>query len=402
VNRDRFPAVMAAAAHGQILADNAAGTQLPDVALERMQRYLAYDNAQKGAGFRRTRATSELIEEVKTEFAALIGVPGGSVGIGANATSIALSFSRLVASGIRAGDRVVVTAADHEANVAPWMWLRRFGAQIDVVPVSGTGDLDEAKLRMLLAREPKLVALPWASNATGTIFDVARYARLAKASGAVVCVDGVQALPHLPLEIDAAFDFVTFSAYKIYAPHVGFWYMNRATADRFVRADDAHVPGGDARNWTLETGTQPHEALAGFLGTLAYLRDIAPMPRLAIDTIARYESTLAVHACGRFAERAAEITLYGRPASERRLPVFAFNVAQTPCDDLAERLDRANIEARVGDYYCPRTMGAVAKAAGGRAVRLSLAHYNTTEEIDRCFDVIDSAIENRSLGAMRA
>jgi selenocysteine lyase/cysteine desulfurase len=391
---------MAAAAHGRVLVDNAAGTQLPDTALERMQRFLAYDNAQKGAIFARSAATSTLVEQAKAEFAALVAAPVAQIGIGPNATTLALAFSRLVASSITKGDRIVLTAADHEANVAPWAWLRRFGAQIDVVPVNRRGDLDEARYAAYLERAPKLVALPWASNATGTVFDVGRYARDAKRAGATVVVDGVQAFPHFPLELDPAIDFAFFSAYKVYAPHLAFWYISRGALDRFVRADDAFVPGSEARYWTLEPGTQSHEALAGWLGTLDYLRDVAPMPRMALETIARYELELSAYARAKFAERSDEVRLYGRPPDLERLPVFAFNIGTLPSDELAERFERANIEARVGDFYAPRLMQSLAPENGGRAVRVSLAHYNTSDDVDRCFDVIDAALGRAGAGAL--
>ncbi|GAC1396456.1 MAG: cysteine desulfurase-like protein [Vulcanimicrobiaceae bacterium] len=395
MNGDRFPAVMAAQTHGRILADNAAGAQLPDAALERMQRYLTYDNAQKGAIFARTRATSDLVDEAKSEFASLVDVPLGRVGIGSNATTLAMQFARLVASTIVRGDRIVVTAADHEANVAPWMWLRQFGAQVDIVPVDERGDIDEVKFAAYLARGPRLVALPWASNATGTVFDVARLARDAKAARAIVVVDGVQAFPHFALEIDPAIDFVFFSAYKMYAPHLGFWVASDAALERFVHADDAYVPGGDARCWTLECGTQSHEALAGWLGTMSYFRDIAPTPREALEIVAVHELELSRYARERFAERAPNVRLYGKPTSSARLPVFAFNVAGIATDELAERFDLAHIEGRSGDYYAPRLMAALAPECNGRAVRLSFAQYNTAEEIDRCFDVIDAALGQR-------
>ena len=391
MNENRFPAVMAAAANGRILADNAAGSQLPDTAIERVHRYLTYDNAQRGSIFARPAATGDMVEQAKAEFAALLQVPEKHVGIGANATTIAMSFSRLVASTITRGARIVVTAADHEANVAPWLWLRRFGAQVDVVPVDAHGDLDEAKYRAFLDRAPVLVALPWASNATGTVFDVGRLARMAKAVNATVVVDGVQALPHFALEIDPAIDFAFFSAYKIYAPHLGFWYASRSVFERFVRADDAYPPGTDARNWTLECGTQSYEALAGWLGTMSYFRDLAASPRLALELIARHELDLSAHACKKFAERAPRVRLYGRPPESARLPVFAFNVDGISSEELAGRFEAANIEARVGDYYAPRLMQRLAPETRGIAVRLSFAHYNTHEEIDRCFDVIDAA-----------
>ncbi|GAC1543289.1 MAG: cysteine desulfurase-like protein [Vulcanimicrobiaceae bacterium] len=393
MNEDRFPAVMAARAHGRILADNAAGTQLPDSALERMQHYLAYDNAQKGGIFARTRATSDLVAEAKAEFAALVATDVARIGLGLNATSIAMGLSRLLASTIVRGDRIVVTAADHEANVAPWLWLRRFGAQIDIVPVDAHGDLDERKFTAFLARGPKVVALPWASNATGTVFDVARLARAAKEAQALVVVDGVQALPHFALEVDAAIDFAFFAAYKMYAPHLGFWYASENLLQRYVTADDEYVPGGDARYWTLECGTQSHEALAGWLGTMAYFRDIAATPRLALEIVARHEFDLSRYAREKFAVRASHVRLYGRKTDLARLPVFAFNIAGVPSDAVAERFEVAQIEARCGDYYAPRLMGALAGEADGVAVRLSFAHYNTTDEIDRCFDVIDAVLE---------
>jgi len=392
VNEDRFPAVLAAAAHGRILADNAAGTQLPDVALERMQRYVTYDNAQKGSIFARTSATTELVAEAKASVAQLLGVDSERIGLGHNATSIALAFSRLLASRIRQGDRIVVTAADHEANVAPWMWLRRFGAQIDVVPVDAAGELDEAKLAAYLDRGPVLVALPWASNATGNVFDVPRLARLAKAARAIVVVDGVQAFPHFALELDPAIDLAFFSAYKIYAPHLGFWYASEDLLERFVRIDDADAAGGDARAWTLETGTQSHEGLAGWLGTVAYLREMAPTPREAIERFADHEQALSAHARAAFAAR-PHVRLYGRPPSASRLPVFAFNLPGVEGGALASCFDLAGIEARFGDYYAPRLMRSLAPEAGGAALRLSFAHYNSTAEIDRCFDVIDACCE---------
>ena len=177
MNADRFPAVMAAAGQGRILADNAAGAQLPDLALERMQRYLTYDNAQKGSIFARSTATSALVSEAKFEFASLVNAPVNSVGIGLNATSTAMAFSRLLASTIQRGARIVVTAADHEANVAPWVWLRRFGAQVDVVPVDGNGDLDEAKFKAFLNRAPVRAAwsCPPPRRARSMVFMSARF-----------------------------------------------------------------------------------------------------------------------------------------------------------------------------------------------------------------------------------
>jgi selenocysteine lyase/cysteine desulfurase len=132
---------------------------------------------------------------------------------------------------------------------------------------------------------------------------------------------------------------------------------------------------------------------------MAYFRDVAAMPRLALELLARYELDLSAHVRAKFAERASEVRLYGHPASAVRLPVFAFNVDGVPSEELAHRFELANIEARLGDYYTPRLMQRLAPEAGGQAVRLSFSHYNTYAEVDRCFDVIDAALGRRDAAA---
>jgi len=392
MNGPRFPGVVAALADGRVLADNAASSQLPLDAIERLQAYLVVENAQKGSLFARHIRTSALVAEGKAAFAELIGVPSATVGIGLNATSIAMHLSRAIAPSIRPGDRIVLTAADHAANVTPWMWLARFGAEIDIVPVDENGDLDEPAYREALARGPVLVALPWASNATGTVFDVAGYARAAKAVGALVMVDGVQMLPHRRVDIDPAFDAVLFSGYKIFAPHLGFWYAHPDFAERFFRSDDPFIPS-DAPFWSIEPGTQSHEAVAGWLGTVAYLREVGGGKlRAAMETISSYERELCTYALKKFENRSDIIALYGRPAQFYRLPLFAFNIEREEGESVARRLDAGGIEGRFGDYYSPRLLQTIAADRGGTAVRLSFAHYNTTADIDRCFAVIDDLI----------
>ena len=389
MNEERFPGIVAAARAGRVLADNAAATQIPREAYDALARYLEHDNAQKGSGERQARTTA-LVEEARTTFAELVGVAPGTIGFGANATSIALDFARTIAHGIETGDRIVITAADHYANVVPWLWLRRFGAVIDVVPVDpATGDLDEVAYEAAIGREPLIVALPWASNVTGTVFDVAALSRHAAEAGAMVVVDGVQAAPHLPLAIPETVDFVFFSAYKVFAPHFGVWYARPEVQERFFRIDDPFMPTGGV-NWTMETGTQSHEALAGWLGSVRYLRDVGEgeLPR-ALERIAESERALTRAMTGWFAANAARLTLYGRPAAEERLPVFAFNVRGVPPATVAAALDAARIEARAGDYYAPRLLRALAHDHHGMAVRLSFAHYNTVADVERCCAALD-------------
>ncbi len=395
MNAERFPGVVAARRAGRVLADNGGGAQVPRECLEAVARFLEHDNAQKGAPFARRLRVAETIAAAKDAFADFIGVPRGTIGLGLNATSIAFDLARALAHTIRPGDRIVVTDSDHYANVIPWTWLRRFGAELDPIPVDARGELDETAYAAALAREPVLVALPWASNGTGNVFAVARLAAAAKDAGALVIVDGVQAGPHLRVDVPPSVDAVFFSGYKIYAPHFGAWYAHPEFARRFFTADDPLLPSAPV-HWSMETGTQNHEGLAGWLGTIAYLRSVGDGDaRAAMDRLAACERELARYAGAKFAERADRIVLYGRPADQERLPLFAFNVRGEPPDALARALDAAGIEAGVGDYYAPRLLRTLAPETNGRAVRLSFAHYNDTADVDRCFAAIDAAITAR-------
>ncbi len=388
---------MAAKREGRVLADNGAGTQLPREALDGVAHYLEFDNARKGTPFARNLRVSALIADAKNAFADLLGVPHGTIGLGLNATSIAFDLARSLAHTIRPGDRVVVTDADHYGNVVPWSWLSRFGAEIVHVGVDAHGELDERAYAEALDGEPVLVALPWASNGTGNVFDVARLCAAAKDAGAIVVVDGVQAAPHLRLDIPEAVDAAYFSAYKIYAPHFGAWYAHPEFARRFFTADDPLIPSAPF-HWSMETGTQNHEGLAGWLGTVAYLRSIGNGDvRTAMDRIAAEEATLTRHALDGFAARAERVVLYGRTTERDRLPVFAFNVRSVSPETVASALDEARIEANVGNFYSPRLLNTLAPETNGSAVRLSFAHYNDTADIDRCFTAIDALRHRREL-----
>lgn len=376
---------------GRVLADNAAGAQLPDSAIAAVNTYLRQSNAQKGKIFARGEFTSEIVATARHGIATLLGAQAQAVAFGPNATTLAFHLARLLAGRLQAGAQVIVSAADHESNVAPWMWLRRFGAEVTVISVDDRGDLDETAFCAALEREPALVALPWASNLTGTVYDIARFARLAKDAGALVVVDGVQAAPHLALTIDPAIDAAFFSAYKVFAPHFGFAYLRREFRERFLREDDEFAPGGSL-SWTMETGTQCYEAIAGWTGTLRYLLEVGEgNARTAMQKFAAYEARLTAFALENFAARSETVELYGRAPGAARLPVFAFNVRGVDASAVAESFDDAGIEGRIGDYYSPRLLRRLAPGHNA-AIRLSFVHYNSMQDVERCFTVLDEIV----------
>jgi selenocysteine lyase/cysteine desulfurase len=391
MNELRFPGIVAAARDGRVLADNAAGSQIPDEGIAAIQQFLIEDNAQRG-NYGRQKRTSAILQAARERFAELFDVTPDDLGFGANATSISLDFARAIAHGVRPGDRVLITSSDHYANVVPWLWLRRFGAVVDVVPADAFGGVDQEAYAAMLEREPLLVALPWASNVTGTVHPLEQMAGMAAEAGALVVADGVQAAPHFPLSIPETVDFAFFSAYKIFGPHFGVWYAREEVRDRFFRIDDPFLPSEEFR-WTMETGTQPFELLAGWLGTTNYLRDAGDgFLRVAMERFAAYESELTRVALAGFAQRADRVRLYGLPLAHERLPVFAFNIDTRSPSELGAMFEAAKIEAGVGNFYAPRLLRTIANEHHGTVVRLSFAHYNTLEDVERCFAVIDAAL----------
>jgi selenocysteine lyase/cysteine desulfurase len=147
----------------------------------------------------------------------------------------------------------------------------------------------------------------------------------------------------------------------------------------------------------METGTQNHAALAGWLGTIDYLGELAPTPRAAIGVLHEAEGHITRHALAAFARRAERgVRLYGEGPEAERLPLFAFNIDGVAGETVARRLAAARVDARLGDFYCQRLMRTIAADAGARAIRLSFAHYSTEADVDRCFEVVDAVLDERT------
>jgi cysteine desulfurase family protein (TIGR01976 family) len=285
---------------------------------------------------------------------------------------------------------VIVTELDHHANIAPWRALEReSGVSVRSVPlIPETGQLDWAKLEELLSSGPRLLAIGAASNAIGTISDVARASRLAHAAGALTFVDAVHFAPHEPVNVKSIeCDFLACSAYKFYGPHIGIMFARESILRRLDVPKLAPAP--ETAPERLETGTLNHEGIIGASAAVEFLASFAS----GETRRGRLSRTFAeLHARGQALVRRlwdglsglGGVTLYGPPPTSARTPTVAFTVAGTPADQVAERLAARAVFVSSGDFYATTVVERLGVSDG--LVRAGCACYTTEEEVDRLIE----------------
>jgi cysteine desulfurase family protein (TIGR01976 family) len=354
--------------------DGPGGTQVPDSVIEAMTSYLRDSNANLGGSFETSRRSDELVLRAHETAALFLGCSPAEVGFGANMTSLNFALTRTLGRELRAGDEIVVTRLDHDANVAPWLELAR---DLDLVVrfvdlVEDDCTLDMAELERVLSSRTRVVAFPWASNAVGTITDVKRIAAVAHDAGALAWVDAVHYAPHGPIDVAAAdVDVLLCSPYKFYGPHLGVFYGRREVLETW-RPYKARPAPDDPVGQRFETGTLQHEALAGFIAAVEYVDSIG------WDAIQAHERELG----RRFLDGLPDgIRLHGRRSMDGRTPTFALTFRELSPQQAAERLAERGIAVWAGDYYAVEVMERLGLPDG--AVRAGFVHYNTPEEVDR-------------------
>src|SRR5512141_2973522 len=266
--RNQFPALQRSA----IFLDNPGGTQIAKQSIERMNRYLIECNANHGGTFATSIASDAVLEEAHQAMADFYNAASPEeIFFGNNMTTLTLHISRSISREWKAGDEIVVTRLDHDANVTPWVLAAQDrGVKVNWVDFDvedGTLKLDD--LQKALERKPRLLAIGYASNSLGTIYPVEKIINMAHDAGTLVYIDAVQYAPHGPIDVQRLdCDFLVSSAYKFFGPHVGILFGKQDLLEKLfaykVRPATNHLPG------KFETGTQNHEGIAGVLGAIEY------------------------------------------------------------------------------------------------------------------------------------
>jgi cysteine desulfurase family protein (TIGR01976 family) len=391
--RARFPAL--SAGNGRIYFDAPGGTQICQDAIDRMVAHLRAGTANSGGAFVTSRETDALSEAAHQAMADLLGGDPGEIAFGPNMTSLTLAFSRAVSHGWGEGDELVLTHLDHDANVSPWLLVARDKGMIvrwiDFDPDAGMLQLDG--LPALLNERTRLVAVGGASNALGTLNDIKHIGEIVKAqSKAILFVDAVQSVPHVPTDVRAlGCDVLVCSPYKFFGPHQGvLWGKAELLAGieaYKVRPADANPPAH-----RFETGTPSFEAQGGVLGTIDYLdwlgghfSDANSRPerlRAAMERCIAYETVLGEHMLAGLAAIPG-VKLWGRPTMEGRVPTFAITIAGHHPDDVAARLAERDIFVWSGHFYAVEVIGRLGVEQAGGLIRIGLCHYSTIDEVDQ-------------------
>ncbi len=353
--------------------DGPGGTQVPDEVIDAVSRYYRESNANVSGPYETSRRTEALLTQARLTAAEFLRCSPEETIFGANMTTLAFALSRTIGREWNERDQILVTKLDHDANISPWLELAHDeGLEVRFVDINDDTTLDLDDLARLLTDRTRVVAFPVASNALGTLTDVRRVAELAHDAGALAWADAVHYGPHGP--IDAAswgVDVLICSPYKFFGPHLGVAF-GRAELLESWRPYKVRPAANEPLGHRFETGTLPHELLAGFVAAVEYLDSIG------WEAIRSHERALGERFLAGLPDR---VELYGLPTMDGRVATFAFNVEGVPTRDAAARLGDAGYAVWQGNYYAVEAMKRLGLEDAG-AVRAGIVHYNTAEEVD--------------------
>ncbi len=307
-------------------------------------------------------------------------------------TTLNYALSHALVKTMAPGDEIVITQLDHEANRGPWLALQERGIVVREVALRPDGTLDPDDFARQVTARTRLVAMVMASNALGTVTDVALARRLARQVGAWLLLDAVHYAAHLPLDVQALdTDFLLCSAYKFYGPHVGILYcrpglLESLPAER-LRTQEEESP------WRFEMGTLNHAALAGVKAAVDYLAAWGEGETLrqrivsAMDGIAAYE-----HGVGAYYDdevrRIPGVTVWGPDFSGPRAPTVSITLDGLHPNEAARRLGEQGLQLWDGNFYALRPVEALGLAEKGGLLRTGIVMYNTHQEVDRLLEGI--------------
>src|SRR6266581_2353677 len=273
--REQFPSLQLQV-NGCVAAflDGPAGTQVPKQVTEAVQNYFLNANANTCGAFETSRRNDAMIASTRAAMADFFNCSPSEVVFGQNMTTITFALARAIGRELKAGDEIVVTTLDHDANVASWRALEEKGVvirQVDIREADCTLDLNDLKRK--ISAKTKLVAVGYASNMVGTINPVAEITKLAHAAGALMFIDAVHYAPHGLIDVKALdCDFLACSPYKFFGPHMGTLYGKKEHLEKFTPYKVRPATNTPPESW--ETGTQVQELIAGIGAAVDYIAEL--------------------------------------------------------------------------------------------------------------------------------
>ena len=411
--RQQFPSLDRPA----VFLDNPAGTQISKPSLDRINRYLLECNANHEGQFETSRRSDEVLHEAHAAMADFLNASRPEeIIFGNNMTTLTLHMSRTLARNLKAGDNILVTRLDHDANIAPWMLVAEDKGcnliWVDMDVEEGTLDFDD--FANALEKKPKIAAFGYASNLLGTVNPVKKLTQMAKDAGALVYIDAVQYAPHGPIDVqDIGCDFLVCSSYKFFGPHAGALYgkydlLNELKAYK-VR------PASDELPYKFETGTQNHEGIAGVLGALEYFEwlgrkfgaDQESVWKAAgftgrklelkkgMSAMRAYETGLS-RALIQIVESVPGTRIHGVTDLDRldeRVPTVSFTVEGKDPEKIADALGKLGFYVWNGHNYALAIVERMGLLEAGGMVRVGPVHYNTLDELERFGEALEKVVK---------
>jgi cysteine desulfurase family protein (TIGR01976 family) len=380
---------------GFIFFDNAAGAQVPQVVFDAVNHHLLACNVQRGGRYPQSREVDATIARARQSVAYLLNARDpNEIAFGMNATSFIRLVSLAIGQTLGARNEIVVTDMDHEANIATWMALERNGAKFVWWKMREDGLLHVDDLTSLLSARTRLVASTLTSNAIGSIVDIATAARVTHEAGAEIFIDAVHFGPHGLIDVQTLdCDYLVCSGYKIFAPHMGFMWGRLEVLKRLPTFREDFIP--DEPPGKIEAGTFIYENVAGMDAAVRYLEQLGndlqtgagllsrrEALQIALTAIQTYEQALSLEMLDVLKHCGA--TVYGIADADRidyRVPTLCFNLPKIPPARVTEEFVRRGIGVRDGHMYAPRLMRRLGLPLESGAVRASLVHYNTRDEV---------------------
>jgi cysteine desulfurase family protein (TIGR01976 family) len=380
--------------------DGPGGTQVPRAVAESMVDYLFHHNANTHWAFPTSAETDAALGDAREALADFLNASPAEIAFGPNMTTLTFHLARTIGRRMGPGDAIVVTELDHHANIDPWRALERERGvcilQARMVPETGELDWSDVE-RCLTDHRVRVLAIGAASNALGTINDVARAVAAAREAGALSFVDAVHFAPHQLIDVQRwGCDFLACSAYKFYGPHLGVLYgkRERLEALEFPKLE----PAPEGVPYRVETGTQNHEGIVGAAAAVGYLASLAKgsPDSPARSRRARLRAVFeALHERGRVLLQhlwdglcgIEGVTVLGPPPGAARTPTLAFCVAGKPAVEVSRILSDRGIFASHGDFYAPTVVRRLGLADRG-LLRLGCACYTTDEEVAQAIDAV--------------
>jgi len=383
--------------------ENAGGSYVPESVIDRVTDYMRETQVQPGADFAASAKAAERIATGQRLMAEMIGADTGEVIIGPSTSTNIYVLAKAVGATLSPGDEIIVTNLDHEANNGAWRRLADGGIVIREWPVHAeTGELEIDTLDGLLGDKTKLVCFSHCSNVLGRINDAKAITRRVHDAGALVCIDGVAYAPHHALDMkDLDADFYVLSLYKLFGPHAALLYVNHHHLERLPGQNHYFL---DKRGpLKLNPGGPNHEFTAALVGIADYFEAIAGHHlteppntfKARVDAVfelmTAHENVLAARFSDFFAST-PEVRLLGSDGGDMdsRTPTFSFTVDGRASEEIQPLLNPHKVAIGFGNFYAPRLLEAL--GTDDSVLRVSFAHYNTMDEVERLIDALDKAL----------